>query len=264
MMDPDPYKNNPTQNYPAQTFPRPDSDEVLQRQIGDALNLQLTTEEMAVLKECQHDAVFHRGLPLAAVATGGFHYMMKTGMMKKNVYTLVVSGITGFFIGTASYRSVCMEKLIALPNSTLKERILAAQGVQPVKVDLQSDSQLQPWVDVQPNWETHNAPMGSALDIEPYQSHNESYSSTNNTPDPESSYILDPPFKSPLRDNYTSYDEMRRRNREEYERAQAQRTRSGRPQPPPPPPPSSTAFDPRFDRPYEPPPYDPPRRDDFL
>lgn len=88
---------------------------------------------MAVLKECQHNAVFHRGLPLAAVATGGFHYMMKTGMLKKNVYTLVVSGITGFFIGTASYRSVCMEKLIALPNSTLKERILAAQGVQPVK-----------------------------------------------------------------------------------------------------------------------------------
>ncbi|KAH0535657.1 hypothetical protein KQX54_017976 [Cotesia glomerata] len=184
MMDPDPYKNNPTQNYPVQTFPRPDSDEVLQRQIGDALNLQLTTEEMAVLKECQHNAVFHRGLPLAAVATGGFHYMMKTGMMKKNVYTLVVSGITGFFIGTASYRSVCMEKLIALPNSTLKERILAAQGVQPVKVDLQSDSQLQPWVDVQPNWETPKAPMGSAQDIEPYQSHNDSYSSTNNTPDP--------------------------------------------------------------------------------
>lgn len=57
-----------------------------------------------------------------------------------------------------------------------------------IRVDLQSDSQLQPWVDVHPNYETPNAPMGSALDIEPYQSHNDSYSSTNNTPDPGKYY----------------------------------------------------------------------------
>ncbi|XP_057335225.1 OCIA domain-containing protein 1 [Microplitis mediator] len=243
-------------------------DEALQKTVGDALNIQLTKEEMAVLTECQHNSVFHRGLPLGVVAAGGFHYMMKTGIMKKNIGTLIVSGLSGFLIGTISYRSVCMEKLMALPHSTLKERILAAQGVQPVKVDLQSsDNQSQTWYDIHPiNEPYRDAPMGSSLDVEPYQSHHDGYSNTHI--DTESAFALDPPLQPIGRDKYTSYDELRRRNREEYERSNSSSrpSRPYRPEPPPPPP-SSSEFDSKyssFDRPYDPPSFDPPRRDDFL
>lgn len=94
-------------------------------------NLQLTQDELRILKECQYNSVVLRGLPLGGVTATTFYYLMKSGTIKKNRFSLVISGVTGFLLGTMSYRQICVEKLLALPNSSLKERIMTAQGKQP-------------------------------------------------------------------------------------------------------------------------------------
>lgn len=92
--------------------------------------MTLTPDEQRVLKECQTQSTI-RGVTVGIIALGGCQYLMKTGKLQKNKLILAFTGFTGFLFGTMSYRTACMQKLLALPNSTLKERILQAQGRQP-------------------------------------------------------------------------------------------------------------------------------------
>ncbi|KAK0081655.1 hypothetical protein PV325_011817 [Microctonus aethiopoides] len=191
---------------------------------ANGMNLQLTQDELRILKECQYNSMVLRGLPLGGVAATTFYYLMKSGTIKKNRFSLAISGITGFLIGTMSYRQICVEKLLALPNSSLKERILTAQGKQPhVRVDVQSqDAQSQSWFDNSSS--TEQTPMTSSLDIEPYnQTHR--FDDLPNLPlDAEAAYAINPPLQPSVGVPYTTYDDLRRNNREQYESARNYRT----------------------------------------
>lgn len=87
----------------------------------------MTTEELRTLKECQYNAIVRRGVPFSICAASGAYLLIRLGILKKTKLHLAVSGISGFITGIMSYRQTCIDKLLALPNSTLKEKILAAQ-----------------------------------------------------------------------------------------------------------------------------------------
>ncbi|KAK0180847.1 hypothetical protein PV327_003185 [Microctonus hyperodae] len=190
-----------------------------------ANNLQLTHDELRILKECQYNSVVLRGLPLGGITLAAVHYLMKSGMLKRSKFGLVIGGLTGFLLGTMSYRQICVEKLLALPNSTLKERILAAQGKQPhVRVEVQQsqDNQSQSWFDnASP---TEQIPMTSSLDIEPYNQTQRFGDIPTSSLDTEAAYAINPPLQPSAGVPYTTYDDLRRSNREQYENARNYRT----------------------------------------
>lgn len=88
----------------------------------------MSPQEKQVLGECQTQATI-RGVSLGVLATGACYYLMNNGTLKKNRLILGLSSFSGFLLGTMSYRTTCMQKLMALPNSNFKTRILQAQGL---------------------------------------------------------------------------------------------------------------------------------------
>ncbi|XP_015121684.1 OCIA domain-containing protein 1 [Diachasma alloeum] len=235
------------------------SEELETQKLAEAMNLKLTLPELKILKECQHNAVYQRGLPLGMVTGASTYYFMKTGKIPKSPLLWLGSAVGGFLAGTISYRSICMEKLLALPESTLKERILEAQGKQrEVKIEVPSQD-TGSWFDSMLPTET--APMGSSLDFDTHQSNgfDEMPRSQN---DLDTHYAIDPPLP-PATSAFITFDDLRRENREQYERSQNQQSSMtrmpprgpGSPQQPPQSRPSSGGY-------YDPPPR--PASDDFL
>ncbi|XP_011315345.1 OCIA domain-containing protein 1 [Fopius arisanus] len=200
------------------------SEDLDNKRIAEAMNLQLTPQELKILKECQHNAVYHRGLPLGAVTGGSLYYFMKTGKIPRYPLLWFGSSIMGFLVGTMSYRSICMEKLLALPESTLKERILQAQGKQPrvkVEVPLQDSSS---WFDSM--LPTDSGPMTSSLDFDTHQS-NGFEDAPRGQNDLDTHYALDPPLP-PATSAFITFDDLRRENREQYQRTQSQQSSTTR------------------------------------
>ncbi|XP_034947410.1 OCIA domain-containing protein 1 [Chelonus insularis] len=199
-----------------------------QSQQNPLFNIVLTPEEIKILNECRSNAIYHRGLPMGAAMAGGCYYMMNKGIVKRNMWGMALSGIAGFFIGTMSYRGICMEKLLSLPNSTLKDRILAAQGMQPrVRVDVNTGENF--FDSILPSSDT---PQGSSFDVEPYQS-NQLDSYDFRPVDAETAYAVNPPLQPAQRETYTTYDELRRRNRDDYYRGNSIQSGPRGPAPPP-------------------------------
>ncbi|XP_063986567.1 OCIA domain-containing protein 1 [Diachasmimorpha longicaudata] len=201
------------------------TEELENQKLAEAMNLKLTPQEIKILKECQHNAVYQRGLPMGMVTGGTVFYCMKTGKIPKKPILWLGSSLAGFLVGTLSYRSICLEKLLALPESTLKERILAAQGKQPeVKIEVPSqdsgswfDSMLPP----------QSVPMESSLDFDTHQSNGfDDIPRSQN--DLDAHYALDPPLP-PATSAFVTFDDLRRENREQYNRAENQQSSMARP-----------------------------------
>lgn len=93
-------------------------------------NITLTPDEQRILQECQVTALI-RGFSAGTIGTFGSLLLMQKGIIKRNMFVTALCGGAGLLFGTLSYRSACLQKLMSLPNSTLKERILATQGKQP-------------------------------------------------------------------------------------------------------------------------------------
>lgn len=93
--------------------------------------VQLTQDEIRVLKECRVNSLYYRGIPLGLVSalvakgaldTGYFPFLKK---WSRAVYFGVFS--LGMFTGIASYKDTCFKKIMALENSSLKEQFVKFQ-----------------------------------------------------------------------------------------------------------------------------------------
>lgn len=92
------------------------------------MGFQFSQEELAVLRECDIEAMFQRSFPLgtgfglatwAACQRGFFSVSPRFGAAPK-VFGAV---IFGYFLGKLSYQSKCAEKIMKLPNSRLAEAL---------------------------------------------------------------------------------------------------------------------------------------------
>ncbi|XP_050702945.1 OCIA domain-containing protein 1-like [Eriocheir sinensis] len=219
-------------------------------------------EELRVLRECNRESFYFRSLPFAAAMSGAAFLAMRRGMLRTSDrfgYTpkMVVGAAIGYFIGKLSYQGACAEKLMRLPDSPIgdalrkrKNRAFGTAGVGGGGFEERVSSEAgfsvgqpsQSYGEVRSTEglvhdPRHELDLTEGLDD--YHRVTESLSPYTDDSSSSSSSSLPPS---------TSYQELRRQNREEYVNKMAEKyRRPGQdtqpdhpsPSPLPPPPPSS-------------------------
>jgi len=100
------------------------------QQEANAVNqiMNFTPEEARAVRECGREAALQRGVPGAVVAAAAVGYFVRAGKLKASAKwgaapKMVAAALVGYTVGKISYHQTCMEKLMALPNSALAERL---------------------------------------------------------------------------------------------------------------------------------------------
>ncbi|XP_013109892.1 OCIA domain-containing protein 1 [Stomoxys calcitrans] len=195
-------------------------------------NYQFTADELRVFRECNTESFFQRSLPLGTTFGVAAFLGVKQGMLSPNVRygaapKVVVGVIVGYFLGKFSYQQKCAEKIMALPNSRLGEILRQRQQQRgggflnpdqsigmgmtlgpftPNANDVYSDEHLHPDSKGNAlNLDTESRPQFAGLD-DIYRP---------NLDSPVNTHIdADIPLE-PLKPGMT-YEELRKRNREDY------------------------------------------------
>ncbi|XP_013069926.2 OCIA domain-containing protein 1-like isoform X1 [Biomphalaria glabrata] len=178
----------------------------------------ITEEERRVLKECERDSFFLRAAPLSFGAMAGAYYMVKTGKWTPHpkfgaIPKMIITGGFGYFTGKLSYLPTCQKKILEqIPNSNLAAAIRKSRGLS------------------SPDGETFNPALddslsrGSSNQIEEYR--------PAEGIDDRFRPSMDREVKEPSvnqEKNTVTYDDLRRKNRQEYEESLSKRNKSAPP-----------------------------------
>lgn len=184
---------------------------------------QLSPEEIRVLKECNSESFYKRCLPISTFLGTSTFLGVKNGFLRSNAKygatpKVVMSVIVGYFLGKFSYQAKCAEKLMQLPSSHLGE--LLRQKRSRNRQDT-LDSAFGPGMSL--------TPFGNLSSTDMYSDLNPSNSLDIDTTRPENPGLDDyhrpsldnPVFEDeeempPIQKHSTSYDELRKKNRDEY------------------------------------------------
>nr|CAI5836125.1 unnamed protein product [Callosobruchus analis] len=183
---------------------------------------KFTPEELRVLRECNKEAFYQRCLPLSALFASAAYYGVKTGYFRPNVRfgptpKVMVSIAIGYFLGKMSYQKKCAERLMQLPHSQLGE-ILRQRKRGNVQEGFESG--------IGPSMAL--APFSGMDSTSVYSDINPNSSLDIDTTRPEAPGLEDyqrPSLDNPLvyeeemppeQKSITSYEELRKKNREEY------------------------------------------------
>ncbi|XP_063702652.1 OCIA domain-containing protein 1 [Culicoides brevitarsis] len=205
--------------------------------INPLANYQFSSDELRVLKECERISFWQRSIPFATIA-GALTYMgVKQGVLSpsKNprlgpIPKVAFAAFFGYIAGKISYQNECAEKLMTLPNSKLAE-ILRQRKKGPFYGQISPDQG-----------------FGTGLALQPFSSYGgDSYSDEEAKSFKSSSLNLDdsrptfsglddvyrPNLDTPPVANYddlapietkpgVTYDDLRKKNREEFYKKQGQ------------------------------------------
>lgn len=234
-------------------------------------NHALTPDELKVLQECNRESFMYRALPLGLGAAVAVQYGTKMGYLtphpKYGPYIKMMgAGFVGWMVGKFSYRRQCEEKLMRLPNSVIGEALRRKYGMaspdsfpgspggqytdysssgqdRELGLDLRSrgapqglDDSQRPTLD---RLRSHNTPQGLDDRQRPSMDSMRSSTSPQGLNDSERPSMDNPnlavvPENLPPAKFSTSYEELRRQNREEYERRFSTPPPSSSQQPAPP------------------------------
>ncbi|XP_050501428.1 OCIA domain-containing protein 1 [Diabrotica virgifera virgifera] len=184
---------------------------------------EFTPEELRVLKECNRESFYNRCLPISAFLAGSTYYGVKAGFLRGNprfgaTPKVFVAVAVGYFLGKFSYQSKCAEKLMQLPNSQIGE-MLRQKRRGNLKESI--DTGFGPSLGLAP-FSSIN-PADTYSDISPYSSLDLDTSRPENPGlDDYHRPSLDNPAVETLEEMppeqkiSTSYEELRKKNREEY------------------------------------------------
>ncbi|KAL1516845.1 hypothetical protein ABEB36_000691 [Hypothenemus hampei] len=188
---------------------------------------KFTPDELRVLRECNKESFYTRCLPFSTVFGGLTYYGIKTGMFKGNprfgaVPKVATAVIVGYFLGKLSYQKKCAEKFMALPDSKVGRLLKARRlGVPDVEEEKQiSTFSISPFSGI----------TDSYSDIPDSNRNSFDYGSTP-TPDGlddsfrpslDNPIVLHEEEMPPEQKNVTTYEELRKKNREEYEQKRLQ------------------------------------------
>ncbi|XP_063239572.1 OCIA domain-containing protein 1 isoform X2 [Bacillus rossius redtenbacheri] len=160
--------------------------------------------------------------------------------------------VVGYFLGKFSYQSKCAEKIMHLPNSPLGEMLRRNKyggSKEILSIDPSFGVSLAPFGNI----ETYSD-IGPQHDIDvdrPYQQGLDD----SGRPSLDSSMLEDDDLSASAQNHSTTYDELRRKNREEYEQKKPKpyRGEEGQPifRPRPTPPPADAGPPSPFPQPHE-------------
>ncbi|ALC41399.1 asrij [Drosophila busckii] len=197
---------------------------------------QFSSDELKALRECNSESFFQRSLPfgtgLGLLAYFGVKNNYLQGNGKYGAVPKVVMGvILGYFVGKFSYQQKCAEKIMRLPNSRLGEilrqrrqgggvlnsitpdenlgRAFTLSPFTPSSADVYSDESMKPLKrNTSLNLDTDSRPQLSGLD--------DIYRPNLDT----SSTMVDPELPLEPAKPGESYEDLRKKNREEYNKRQ--------------------------------------------
>lgn len=194
------------------------------------MGFQFSAEELAVLKECDMEAMIQRSIPLgtgfgvatwAAVQRGFLSQSPKFGAGPK----VLAAVITGYFLGKLSYQQQCAEKIMRLPNSRLAEALRRRKnGEFFEKFTPDGGLSLAPFSSATDVYTDENmkAHPQNSLDIDVDRPANFGLDDTYrpSLDSPERNFNDNLPLEPPK--NSVTYEELRRQNREDYDRKMQQ------------------------------------------
>lgn len=224
--------SNPNPNVQAQYGQQPYSgaqgDQKMQTR-QDFLNYRFSPEELRVIRECESEAFRYRSLPFSVGLGTATLLAVKNGVLKANPRfgpwpKVIAISFFGYIAGRLSYTKKCQEKMMALPNSQFAEML---------RRNLQRRGKYDS------NWDmgTQEAGVATALSLAPFKSTVDSYSDEFNQPNALNLDTNRPHFSSlddvytptmegkndlnedliiPQRKNTVTYDELRRKNRDDH------------------------------------------------
>ncbi|KAK7083190.1 Ovarian carcinoma immunoreactive antigen (OCIA) [Halocaridina rubra] len=222
-MSPTEYVS-PAQGYPTPTqqgYP-PTGSPTSEQQFKPVFN----QEELRVLRECNLESFYYRCVPMAAALSAAAFFAMKRGVLKTSErfgYTPKILGASavGYFLGKFSYQNACAEKLMRLPDSPVGEALRKRKG----RVGFQESLNIEPGFSIampSPNSEPQH-PRQPIYDDHRPDFHNEGLDDyergVTDSLTPYTEIIPSNPQQS------TTYEELRRQNREEYVQRLAEKYR---------------------------------------
>lgn len=209
------------QGYSATGSPQPVSPE---QQFKPVFN----QDELRVLRECNLESFYYRCVPMAAALTTAAYIAMKRGVLKVSDrfgYSpkMLGAAFIGYFAGKFSYQSACAEKLMRLPDSPVGEALRKRKG----RMGFQESMNMEPGfsVAIPSNESGPTHPRQTIFDDHrpDLQSHNEGLEDyERGVTDSLTPYTEIIPSSS---QQSTSYEEMRRQNREEHIHRMAEKYR---------------------------------------
>jgi len=188
--------------------------------------IQLTSEELRILRDCNRESFYYRCLPLMVAGMGGTYLAVKRGILTGHprwgpAGKMAAAAVTGWFVGKMSYRSKCEEKFLKLGNSTIGNAVRKKRGYsleidQSENYQFPSDDTITPKDGDDTSFFTgdYHSSSGS-LNFDKNVPFSELNDSDRPSMDREGDILSKQ--SQQLRQS-TSYDELRKRNRMEYER----------------------------------------------
>nr|CAD7431004.1 unnamed protein product [Timema monikensis] len=185
-----------------------------------------TTEELRVLRQCNKESFYQRSLPFAAVLGIGAYLGVQAGYFKGHkkygpTWKVMGGAAIGYFLGKLSYQSKCAEKLMHLPNSPIGELLRRRKrGGQQETLEpgfstgaaLPSISGAETYSDIGPQHDLDSGrPYMAGLD-------------DSGRPTADTILLAEEDLPSP-QSHSTTYEELRRKNREEYEQKKTKQFR---------------------------------------
>ncbi|CAH0545725.1 unnamed protein product [Brassicogethes aeneus] len=205
----DPYDKDETRPFPGPNRQRPQQ-------------YKFSAEELRVIKECNEESFYQRCLPMSGLLAGSMYYGVKAGYLAPSqrfgaVPKVAMGVFLGYFLGKFSYQTKCAEKLMQLPNSKVGEMLRQRR-----RGNIQESDSFGPGMALSP-FSSIPSPNDTYSDLNPRNSLDMDTSRPQNDGLDESQRpSLDNPIYDeempPVKPNYkTSYEELRKQNREEYQ-----------------------------------------------
>lgn len=176
---------------------------------------------MRVLQECNRESFYQRCLPFSTILGVGTFMGVKSGFFQPSAKfgpTPKVLGavVIGYFLGKISYQAKCAEKLMAVPDSKIGAMLRSRKYGGQTDSLIMEDHELEKAVSSMPESEKYSdISAKNQLDMDldrPLFPGLDDY-----RPNFDDVRIGDDAFLPPSGSRTTSYDELRRRNREEFE-----------------------------------------------
>lgn len=184
---------------------------------------QFNAEELRVLKDCNRESFFQRCLPFSAILGGGIYYGVKAGFLRGHsrfgaTPKVVLAVVVGYFAGKFSYQGKCAEKLMLLPNSPigemLRQRRKGGGYQESIETGFGPGMSLTPFSGMNPSDTYNDSSPRNSLDLDTSRPELEGLDDSHRPSVDNPIYEEEMP---PVQRSKTTYDELRKQNREEYQ-----------------------------------------------
>ncbi|CAH1391751.1 unnamed protein product [Nezara viridula] len=182
---------------------------------------RFSSDEMRVLQECNRESFYQRCLPLSTLFGVGTYLGVNSGYLKPNprfgaVPKVIGAVIAGYLVGKVSYQGKCAEKLMALPDSKIGALLRNRRygGSSQNSLTLEDHDLEKVLTNIPESEKLSDISNKGLMDLDTDRPLSSGFDDFRPNLD---DVQMEDSIPSPDRMRSTSYDELRRRNREEYE-----------------------------------------------